>query len=227
MTNGHQRSIEERLKALEDQVAVYQLLCAYGFAVDGMNANGVEAIFAPEGVYDVPGLLHLEGARNVASITKRKTHQDYVSAGCAHTVPLPYVVIDGDHASATSYHVVIVMGAGGYQVMRSSACRSELSRKAGGGWQIDHRQNILLDGSPEGPALLARASEGPGQSRRGGADPDAWNPDNRRDRPDRVECLPATARTRSPGASAGARLQFCRCSRSCGTGRRRVARRHH
>lgn len=154
-----------RIRKAEDQLALYQLMCGYGYAVDGLNRDFIREIYAPDGVYDIPGMLKFVGADEVSSMTERATHRSYVKAGSAHTVPLPYVVIEGDRATGTSYHIVIVKGIHGgdhHQIYRASACRWDFSRKADGGWQVDYRKNIFLDGSPEGSALLGRLNEGPG-----------------------------------------------------------------
>jgi hypothetical protein len=74
---------------------------------------------------------------------------------------LPHVVIDGDRAVATCHTMVLRNGEDGFYVFRLSASRLQLSRKPDGGWQIDHRQNYLLDGDKGGPTLLARLKEGP------------------------------------------------------------------
>ena len=52
-------------------------------------------------------------------------------------------------------------GDQGFFIGRLSASRIELARQADGSWQIVHRQNYMLDGRPEGPAMLARLNEGP------------------------------------------------------------------
>jgi hypothetical protein len=154
-----------RLQKVEDHLAIYQLMSGYGYAVDGLNAGFIEAMYAPNGVYEVPGMLKYESAAEVATVTRDEGTLAYVKSGAAHTVPLPYVVIEGDRATATSYHIIIRKGAFGgdhHQIARASACRWDFSRKPdGSGWQVDYRKNIPLDGSPEGPALLARLAEGP------------------------------------------------------------------
>ena len=38
---GANGSVEQRLQALEDQIAIYQVICGYGYAVDGLNYDGV------------------------------------------------------------------------------------------------------------------------------------------------------------------------------------------
>lgn len=154
-------SIERRLQALEDQQAIYQLVCGYGYAVDGCNAEAVGSFYAPDGVYAVADMSPFEGRERIAAITADTGHLGLVAGGCAHMSTLPFVVIDGDRAVATCHTMVMLNGENGFYPFRLSASRLEFSRKPDGGWQIDRRQNYLLDGNPAGPAMLARLKEGP------------------------------------------------------------------
>ena len=154
--------IEDRLRAIEDQLAIYQLVSAYGYAVDGCNAEVVGSLYAEDGVYAVGDMPPFEGRAAIAAITRDPQHLALVGAGCAHVSTVPHVVIDGDHATATCHTMLVQKAEGdGYFVGRLSASRIELSRKADGGWQIDHRQNRLQTGDALGPALLARLKEAP------------------------------------------------------------------
>ncbi|SEO48943.1 nuclear transport factor 2 family protein [Trujillonella endophytica] len=163
MSENGQLSVEERLRAVEDRLAIYQLICGYGYAMDGRNADAVGSLYAEDAVYAVADMPAFEGRERIAAITQDEVHVGLVEAGCAHVSTLPYVVIDGDRAVATCHTMVVRKGETGFSVWRLSASRIQLSRKAEGGWQIDHRQNYLLDGDPAGPALLARLQEGPQQ----------------------------------------------------------------
>ena len=154
-------AINRRLQALEDQIAIYQIVCGYGYAVDGCNAEAVGSFYAEDGVYAVADMPAFEGRARIAQITRDAGHLSYVNGGCAHASTLPHVVIEGDKAVATCHTMVLRHGEDGFYVFRLSASRIQLSRKPEGGWQIDHRQNYLLDGAKEGPALLARLKEGP------------------------------------------------------------------
>lgn len=153
--------INRRLQALEDRLAIYQLVCGYGYAVDGCNAAAVGSLYSENGVYAVGDAGAFEGRERIAGITAAPGHLGRVAAGCAHISTLPYVVIDGDRASATCHTLVVMNGKGGFYIDRLSASRLELSRRPDGGWQIDHRQNHLLTGESAGPELLARLMEGP------------------------------------------------------------------
>ena len=154
------KSVEDRLRAVEDRLAIAQLICGYG--VDGCNAEAVGSFYAEDGVYAVAGSSTWEGREAVAGITASPGHLGLVTAGCAHISTNPYIVLDGDRAVATCHTMVASKREDGYYIARLSASRIQVSRKPDGGWQIDHRQNYLLDGAKEGPALLARLLEGPG-----------------------------------------------------------------
>ena len=152
---------EARLRALEDRLAIYQVVCGYGYAVDGCNTEAVGNFYAEDGVYAVMDMDPLKGRTAVAGITTSPSHIGLVNGGVAHMSSLPYVVIDGDKAVATCHTMVPRLGEDGYYIWRLSASRIELSRQPDGAWRIDHRQNYLQNGDGNGPAMLARLKEGP------------------------------------------------------------------
>jgi ketosteroid isomerase-like protein len=154
-------SVEERLQRLEDQIAIYQTICGYGYAVDGCNAEALGEIYAEDGVYAVADTGRFEGRAGVQAITTMPAHLALVGGGAAHMSTLPYVVIDGDRAVATCHTMVPQHGEDGFFIGRLSASRIELERKPEGGWHIKHRQNYMLQGDKSGPALLARLMDGP------------------------------------------------------------------
>jgi len=155
------RTLEDRLRALEDRLAIYQTICGYGYAMDGCNAPVVGSFYTEDGVYAVADVGAFEGRAAVEAITRRETHLALVESGCAHLSTLPYVVIEGDRAIATCHTMVARHGDEGFFVGRLSASRIELARQDDGNWQIVHRQNYMLDGHPQGPAMLGRLNEGP------------------------------------------------------------------
>lgn len=155
------KTIEERLLEVEDRLAIYQTICGYGYAVDGLNAAAVGSFYEDEGVYAVGDIGRMEGRERIEAITRDPGHLAYVGAGCAHVSTLPYVVIEGDRAVATCHTMVNMHGENGFFIGRLSASRIELSRQPGGGWKIAYRQNYMLDGDPAGPALLGRLQEAP------------------------------------------------------------------
>ncbi|MBV1689010.1 nuclear transport factor 2 family protein [Novosphingobium sp. G106] len=159
------RSVEDRLLALEDRQAIYQVVCGYGYSVDGCNADSVGNFYVEDGVYEVGDMPAWVGREAIAGITREAGHLKLVQAGCAHMSTLPFVVIDGDHAVATCHTMVPMRGEKGFFIGRLSASRIELARQADGRWKIVYRQNFMLDGKPEGPALLSRLRDGPNAER--------------------------------------------------------------
>lgn len=157
---SQKRSVEDRLLALEDRLAIYQVVCGYGYSVDGCNAESVGDFYVEDGVYAVGDRPAWVGRDAIAGITGEAGHLTLVHAGCAHMSTLPFVVIDGDRAVATCHTMVPMHGENGFFIARLSASRIELARQPDGQWRIVHRQNYLLDGKPEGPTLLARLKEG-------------------------------------------------------------------
>ena len=155
------KSVEERLQVLEDRQAIYQAICGYGYAVDGLNAAAVGSFYEDDGVYAVGDIGRMEGRETIEAITRDPGHLGYVGAGCAHISTLPYVVIDGDRAVATCHTMVNMHGKDGFFIGRLSASRIELHRQADGGWKITYRQNYMLNGDPAGSVLLGRLNEGP------------------------------------------------------------------
>ena len=161
MSSNDNKSLEDRLRDLEDKFAIQQLVCGYGYAMDGCNAEAVGSLYAEDGEYWISDTRGWEGREAIAGITRGEGHLGLVAAGVAHLSTLPYVVLDGDRAVATCHTAVFSHREDGFFIYRVSASRLQFSRKADGGWQIDHRQNYLLQGDPAGSKLLGRLNEGP------------------------------------------------------------------
>ena len=161
MSATHSATIEDRLCAVEDRIAIAQVICGYGYAVDGLNADAVGSTFVEDGVYAVGDVGKMEGRAAIEALTRDPGHLGYVGAGCAHMSTAPYIVLDGDRAAATCHTMVGMHGENGFFIGRMSASRIELARQPSGEWQIVHRQNYMLNGDPAGSKLLGRLKEGP------------------------------------------------------------------
>jgi ketosteroid isomerase-like protein len=154
--------LEERVQRLEDQLAIYQVVCSYGYAADGCNAEVLGEIYAEDGVYQVNDSSTYVGRGAVQGIVDSPGHLALVSGGAAHMSTLPFVVIDGDRAVATCHTMVPRRAAdASYVIARLSASRIELERGADGRWRITHRTNQQLDGDPLGRQMLARLADAP------------------------------------------------------------------
>ena len=100
----------------------------------------------------------LTGVGSVLNAAKVAPGSTVVVIGCGGTGPVMarQFVEQGAKVLMVARH-----GEDGFFVGRLSASRIQLARQSDDGWQIAHRQNYMLDGSPQGPAMLARLNEGP------------------------------------------------------------------
>ena len=161
MTDDTAARLEARLGKLEDQLAIYQVINGYGYAVDGLNATAVGECYVDDGIYAVGDIGEMKGRERIEAITRDPGHLAYVAAGCAHMSSVPHVLIEGDKAVATCHTMVAMHGENGFFIGRLSASRIQLDRQGDGSWKIVHRQNYMLNGDPAGSALLGRLKEGP------------------------------------------------------------------
>jgi ketosteroid isomerase-like protein len=154
------RTLEQRMQELEDREAIRQVICGYGYAVDGCNADAVGSFYVDDGVYAIGDIGVIEGRTAIEAITRDRGHLELVAAGVAHMSSPPYITIEGDQAVATCHTMVPMHGENGFFIGRLSASRIQLGRQPDGSWKIVHRQNWILDGGKEGPAMLGRLKEG-------------------------------------------------------------------
>ncbi|GAA3067778.1 nuclear transport factor 2 family protein [Streptosporangium carneum] len=147
--------LEERLRLIEDELAITRLVLSYGPLVDSGSADAVAAMWEPDGVYDVDELV-MNGREEIAAMVRSGAHQSWISGGCAHVVGAPHVTVTGDDAVAVCYSLMIVNGVdgSGFTVRRATANHWRLHRGPGG-WTVATRTNRVLDGRSESPELLA------------------------------------------------------------------------
>ncbi|MFJ4268666.1 nuclear transport factor 2 family protein [Paenarthrobacter nicotinovorans] len=147
--------LERRLKVLEDHVALYQALSAYGPSVDSMELDEALDLWEEDGVYDLgDGYPDMVGREGIRAMLEGPIHAGFVQRGCAHTMSLPLLKIDGDTAVGIGYHRLYAQAGDGAHVARLTASRWEWRRQASGEWKAVKRTHRLLDGREEGRTLL-------------------------------------------------------------------------
>ena len=154
-SEGRFRALEERIGALEDQLALYRLVSTYGPAVDTGSGAEAAALWAEDGAYEFD-TSRLDGPEGIAAMVAGETHQGLIQQGCAHILALPVLRVDGDEASATGYSRVYRHVDDGYEVWRVSANHWRF-RRTPEGWKVTHRMNRTLDGSPAARRILRQA----------------------------------------------------------------------
>jgi ketosteroid isomerase-like protein len=145
--------LARRVQALEDQLAIYQLIATYGPAVDSQSALAVGELWSEDGVYDPSGVNPYAGRAAVEGLVYGEPHLSYLQAGCAHVLSLPHVAVDGDTAVAVNHSRVYLRDGTSWRLERVSANPWELER-ADGAWRVGRRTNRLLDDDPAARELL-------------------------------------------------------------------------
>lgn len=166
MTNA---SIEDRLRAVEDTLAIYHLIASHPPAADTGGDSYYRNAFASDGVVDLGGGKAANGNEAIAAVVKTPEHQAAIAGGLCHFAGLPRVELDGDTAVATSYLQIItphkgaapmdVSGHGsssGFRIHRVGANRWEFKRGKNG-WKVTRRTLRPLDGNEEARELLRKA----------------------------------------------------------------------
>jgi hypothetical protein len=147
------RSLEERLRRLEDERDVARVVARYGPLVDNGDPAAAD-LWLENGVYDVDELL-MEGSAAVADMVRSKPHAAFVAEGCAHFQGPVEVRVQGDEAEAVGYSLMLVHHTEGFRLRRVTANHWEL-RRTSQGWRVARRTSRKLDGTATARTLLSR-----------------------------------------------------------------------
>ena len=163
------KSLEDRLRAVEDKLAIFHLIASHPPAADTGNDSYYREAFAADAVIDL-GTKTARGNEAIAAVVKAPEHQGAIAAGLCHFAGLPRVEVNGDSAVAISYLQVLtpnkegapveLSGHGasrGYRVHRLGANRWDFKRTENG-WKVVRRAYRMLDGNDAAPAMLREAA---------------------------------------------------------------------
>jgi ketosteroid isomerase-like protein len=149
-------SLEARVRRIEDTLAIYQLISAYGPAADSEDLATMDKVWDENCLYDI-GDLRFDGREQLKEGIVN-FHSTNSNRGSGHCGTMPHIVIEGDRAWATHHSVLILQGSGGYVIARLSASRWAFARQASGGWLVVSRLNRGLDGSSQARQIFAAAA---------------------------------------------------------------------
>jgi hypothetical protein len=172
MAEAKEPTIEDRIRAIEDRLAIYNLIASHPPSADTGAQSYIRSIFADDAVLDLGGTKTASGNDTISEMSQRPAHQEAIRGGLAHFAGLPHVELDGDCAVVTSYLQIISPDAlaepvevpahgvsKGYRIHRVGANRWELVR-ARDGWKIKRRTFRSLDGSNDALDILRQALAG-------------------------------------------------------------------
>jgi SnoaL-like domain len=162
-------SLEDRVRAVEDKLAIFHLIASHPPAADTGTDRYYRDAFVADGEMDLGGGKGARGNATIGALVKTPEHQAAIAGGLCHFAGLPRVEVDGDSAVAISYLQIItpdrqaapreVPGHGsttGFRIHRVGANRWEL-RRGKDGWKVVRRTLRALDGTDDAQALLRTA----------------------------------------------------------------------
>lgn len=176
--------LEQRITAIEDRLAIYNLLATHPLSADTGAEEFINAIYTEDAMFDRgAGLTGAEGRTGMLDMVSSDGHRAAIAGGLAHVGNLPLVELHGDTATALSYIMLVTPDrhgedrelanhgvSTGFRIHRVVANRWSLMRGERG-WGIASRTALPMDGS--GPALeLLRRAGRPDDRGSGGHDHD-------------------------------------------------------
>ena len=149
-------ALTARVRALEDQVEIMQLVAQYGPSVDSGRGEVTAALWTEDGSFDAVPFYEMRGRQDIVNMVHGPGHQRLIENGCGHVLTVPHIVINGDEATGRSYALNIRWdpAADRFWVARVSANTWRWVRTSGG-WRIADRVNAPLDGTPEHREMFA------------------------------------------------------------------------
>jgi ketosteroid isomerase-like protein len=150
-------TLEERVRLLEDHLAIQRLINSWGPAVDSGDSGAAASLFTDDCLLE-SDLSYLVGPAAIAAMVLGEGHQSLIRGGSAHIPASPVVNVEGDRATAIGYTRVYRHAPDGYEVWRVSANRWEF-RRTPDGWRVARRTNQVIDGGPRAGELLSRVFE--------------------------------------------------------------------
>ena len=169
---GDDRSLAERLRAIEDRLEIYNLIATHPPSADTGAGEYTASVWTEDGVFDRGAQFpQPSGPAAIAATSTSAEHRRAIEQGIAHFAGLPYVRVSGDTAFAISYIQILVPdrvgppfevpnhgSSQGFHVHRVAANRWEFVRTEAG-WRIRRRTVRSLDGSPPAREILRSALE--------------------------------------------------------------------
>jgi len=152
-------ALVERVRRLEDELAIQRVIAEYGLAVDVGDGERAAGTFTRDGVYDVD-VGRMDGRDAVRAMIAGARHQSMVGH-CAHQMG-PAVVreLTADRAIATGYSRVYLETPAGTHVYRVSFNRWELEKRDGA-WLVARRLTRRLGLGDVLPVLAATGPRRP------------------------------------------------------------------
>ena len=166
------KSLEERLRDIEDRLEIYTLIAAHPPSADTGAGFYSSHIYLDDGEFDRGESLDgAVGNDAIGAFVETPAHHAAIDGGLAHFAGLPHIELQGETAYVTSYLQIITPDtkgeprelsnhgvSTGFRIHRVLANRWTLKRTEDG-WRIKSRRLRPLDGSEPARGILRQALE--------------------------------------------------------------------
>ncbi len=134
--------IEARLQALEDAESIRNLKSQYAALCDDhYNPDGIAALFAPDAVWDSPGLGRFEGREAIRTFFRGASS---IFSFAIHYSLNGHIQIDGDTAQARWYLFMPCTLAEGDRALWRAGIDHERYVRLNGVWMFSHKRSEPL-----------------------------------------------------------------------------------
>jgi hypothetical protein len=161
-------SLEQRVRVVEDKLAIYELIAAHPPSADTASGFYVDYAFRPEARFDRgPAVPGAEGRDAIRGLITRPEHRQAIEALCR----LPLIELRGDEAYVTSYLALIHYDreapsralanhgdSNEHRIHHLQANRWRFVRTPQG-WKIQSRTFSPLNGSEQARGYLSQGLE--------------------------------------------------------------------
>src|SRR5581483_7031968 len=107
-------SLEDRIRAIEDRLAIYNLIAGHPPSADTGAGAYAEAVYTEDGVFDRgPGLTGANGNKALGALLRSDGHRAAIAGGLAHFTGLPHIDLNGDTAVVISYLQILTPNKSG------------------------------------------------------------------------------------------------------------------
>ncbi|QEH76867.1 nuclear transport factor 2 family protein [Sphingomonas sp. C8-2] len=138
----------------QDELAVRSLVAAYADAVNRRDAEGMAAVFAPDGIIEKPG--HGDPVQGVEKILKRYRRLQRERDFLCQMIHSGIVEIDGDRATARWWFSELKKPVGGDGWLYMIGVYQDEVRRTGEGWRFARRsQTTIMEQPLSGGAAMA------------------------------------------------------------------------
>jgi len=161
-------SLEERLSRIEDRLAIYNLIASHPLSADTGIVSFFPHLYTTDAIFDRGESLHgANGRDSLVAMVESQAHKAAMDGGLAHFGNLPFIELDGDTATVTSYIMLVTFDRNsderelanhgtskGHSIFRVVANRWTVVR-TDEGRRIKVRKVFAMDGTPPARELLA------------------------------------------------------------------------